>query len=94
MNMTQKMFVATVRNFGTSRREAYFDSNEDAMKWVEKMIEDKELGGIASFVVDNRAKSGTDIQVTVEDGDEWYVMDASVLMVGESASYSNLRVYF
>jgi hypothetical protein len=54
MNMTQKMFVATVRNFGTSRREAYFDSNEDAMKWVEKMIEDKELGGIASFVVDNR----------------------------------------
>jgi hypothetical protein len=24
------------------------------MKWVEKMIEDKELGGIASFVVDNR----------------------------------------
>jgi hypothetical protein len=45
-------------------------------------------------IVDTRAKSGTDIQVTVEDGDEWYVMDASVLMVGESASYSNLRVYF
>ena len=45
-------------------------------------------------IVDTRAKSGTDIQVTVEDGDEWYVMDASVFMAGESASYSNLHVYF
>jgi hypothetical protein len=45
-------------------------------------------------IVDTRAKSGTDIQVTVEGGDEWYVIDASVLMAGESASYSNLRVCF
>jgi hypothetical protein len=45
-------------------------------------------------IVDTRAKSGTDIQVTVEGGDEWYVIDASVLMAGKSASYSNLRVCF
>ena len=45
-------------------------------------------------IVDTRAKSGTDIQVTVEGGDEWHVIDASVLMAGESASYSNLRVCF
>ena len=45
-------------------------------------------------IVDTRAKSGTDIQVTVEGVDEWYVIDASVLMAGKSASYSNLRVCF
>ena len=54
MNMTQKMFVATVRNSGLNRREAYFDTNEGAMTWVTKMIQDKALGGITSFVVDNR----------------------------------------
>jgi|TARA_R110000822_G_scaffold66857_6_gene163173 hypothetical protein len=54
MNMTQKMFVATVRNSGLNRREAYFDTNEDAMTWVTKMIQDKELGGIIGFVVDHR----------------------------------------
>ena len=52
--MTQKMFVATVRNSGLNRREAYFDTNEDAMTWVTKMIQDKELGGIIGFVVDHR----------------------------------------
>ena len=54
MNMTQKMFVATVRNSGLNRREAYFDTNEGAMTWVTKMVQDKELGGITSFVVDHR----------------------------------------
>ena len=54
MNMTQKMFVATVRNSGLNRREAYFDTNEGAMTWVTKMIQDKELGGIIGFVVDHR----------------------------------------
>ena len=52
--MTQKMFVATVRNSGLNRREANFDTTEGAMTWVTKMIQDKELGGIIGFVVDHR----------------------------------------
>tara|TARA_R110000772_G_scaffold52014_2_gene119444 strand:- start:200 stop:388 length:189 start_codon:yes stop_codon:yes gene_type:complete len=54
MNMTQKMFVATVRNFESSRRKAYFDTNEDAMIWVTKMIRKKPFGEISSYVIDNR----------------------------------------
>ena len=48
------MFVATVRNFEASRRKAYFDTNEDAMIWVTKMIRRKPFGEISSYVIDNR----------------------------------------
>ena len=51
MKMTQKMFVATVRNFEASRRKAYFDTNEDAMIWVTKMIRKKPFGEISSYVI-------------------------------------------
>ena len=54
MKMTQKMFVATVQNSRLNRCEAYFDTNEGAWSWVCKMIEDKALGGITTFVIDNR----------------------------------------
>jgi hypothetical protein len=48
------------------------------------------LGTITS----TRAKYGTDIQVTVEDGDKVYLIDGTTLYEGGNRSYSNLHVYF
>ena len=48
------------------------------------------LGTITS----TRVKYGTDIQVTVVDGTNTYLIDGSTLAEGGNASYTNLHVYF
>lgn len=45
-------------------------------------------------IMSTRVKYGTEIQVTVEDGDNIYIIDGSVLYKGGDLNYSNLHVYF
>jgi hypothetical protein len=45
-------------------------------------------------ITNTRAKYGTDIQVTVVDGTNTYLIDGTTLAEGSNASYTNLHVYF
>jgi hypothetical protein len=45
-------------------------------------------------IVDTRVKYGNDIQVNVEDGNDIYILDGSVLYAGGNDVYTNLHVYF
>lgn len=46
-------------------------------------------------IVSTRAKYGTDISVTVIDGDEMYIINGSTLAEGgDDVNYTNLHVYF
>jgi|TARA_R110000796_G_scaffold91132_1_gene195215 hypothetical protein len=47
------------------------------------------LGAITS----TRAKYGTDISVTVQDGDNIYIIDGTWLFEGKGGAYENLHVY-
>ena len=41
-----------------------------------------------------RAKYGAEIQVTVEDGDNLYIIDGTTMLNCGDINYSNLHVYF
>lgn len=45
-------------------------------------------------ITNTRVKYGGDIRVTVEDGENIWLIDASELMNGEGGAYTNLHVYF
>ena len=44
MNMTTKMFVATLTTVAERKHVAYFDTNEDAFKWIHNMIHNEVFG--------------------------------------------------
>ena len=58
MNMTQKMFVATLTTATDTKRgrkhEAYFETDADAHKWVRESIHNDTYGRVTKFVIDNR----------------------------------------
>lgn len=45
-------------------------------------------------ITDTRVKYGTDIQVTVVDGTNTYLIDGTTLAGAYDACYSNLHIYF
>lgn len=45
-------------------------------------------------IVDTRVKYGGDIQVVVETDDDVILIDGTELLVGDTALFSNLHVYF
>ena len=45
-------------------------------------------------IVSTRVKYGTDIGITVEDGNDIYIIDGTTMLNGGDITYSNLHVYF
>lgn len=45
-------------------------------------------------ITNTRVKYGNDISVTVEDGENIWIIDASELYAGAGGAYTNLHVYF
>jgi hypothetical protein len=45
-------------------------------------------------IVSTRVKYGTDIGLTVEDGNDIYIIDGTTMLNGGDLNYSNLHVYF
>lgn len=44
-------------------------------------------------IIDTRVKYGGEVQVTVQDGDEAYFIDASSILEGGDSTFSNLHIY-
>jgi len=45
-------------------------------------------------IIDTRVKYGTDVQVTVKDGDDIFLINGSSIAAGGDSVYKNLHVYF
>ena len=60
---------------------------------------DKEVSGFHNDVAfigtitRTRVKYGNDISVSVEDGENIWIIDGTALMCGEGGGYTNLHVY-
>ena len=44
-------------------------------------------------IIDTRVKYGGEVQVTVQDGDDYHIIDASTLLQGFDSTFSNLHIY-
>ena len=44
-------------------------------------------------IISTRVKYGGEVQVTVQDGDEYHIIDGSTLLEGGDSTFSNLHIY-
>jgi hypothetical protein len=44
-------------------------------------------------IISTRVKYGGEVQVTVQDGDDYYMIDGSTLLEGSDSTFYNLHIY-